>query len=249
MLEVKNLKFSYKNKLVFDNINFSVNKGEILIVMGLNGSGKSTLLKSIAHLLKYHGAILLDNVELKNFSISERVKKISYLPQKFLGERVTVYDAIMLGRKPYIRINPSEIDKKKVNKIVNFLKLNEIANKYCDEISGGELQKVFIGRALAQEPKLLLLDEPVNHLDIYNQIEVMNMIRKIVKELNLIGIIVLHDLNTALKYGDKFLFLKKGKIISFGDKTIINEDSLKKIFNLNLKIQKINEFLFIIPKN
>ncbi len=237
MLRVKDLKFSYRDKLVFENINFSVTNGEILIIMGLNGSGKSTLLRSLAQFLKYEGAVYLGEDNLKMLALNERAKKISYLPQKFLGERVTVFDAIMLGRKPYIKINPSKKDVEKVDEIINFLKLQGIKDKFCDEISGGELQKVFIGRALAQEPKLLLLDEPINHLDIYNQIEVMELISKIVKSLNIIAVIVLHDLNTALKYGDKFLFLKDKSVIQCENKSQITESLLFQIFNVKIKIK------------
>ena len=148
-----------------------------------------------------------------------------------------MFDAILLGRKPYINFIPSENDIIIVNKIINFLHLEKIKYNSCEKISGGEFQKVLIGRALAQQPKILLLDEPINHLDLYNQIEVMKIIKKITKDFKIITILVLHDINIAMKFGDKFLFLKNGKIFKHGEKSIIDSNLLKEVFKVNAVIK------------
>jgi len=249
MLEIKNLNFSYKNKLILENINFTVQKGEVVSILGLNGSGKTTLLKSIANIeTPDSGAILIEGENIYNFDRKKLAKTIGYLPQKYYGEIVTVYDSILLGRKVYINFSPSPQDIEMVDKILDYFHLKEIAFRNTNELSGGELQKVLIARAVVQEPKILLLDEPINHLDIYNQIEVMSIIRKITKKLNIITIIVMHDINIALRFSDKFILLKDKKIFKYGDKKIITPDTLKEVYNIDTHIIETNGVSIVVPK-
>lgn len=238
MLEIKNLHFKYKKRLILENINFQIHRGEFLSILGLNGSGKTTLLKNIAKILSpTKGTVIVNGKDKLNKR--ELAKNIGYLPQKYSGELVTVFDTILLGRKAYINFLPSKNDIKLVNKIIENFKLQKISSSNTNQLSGGELQKVLIARAVAQNPKILLLDEPVNHLDIYNQYEVMNIIKKLVKNMKIIVISVLHDINIALKFSDKFLFLKNNKIFAYGNSEIITPDLLKNIYNINVKIVEI----------
>ncbi len=247
MLEINNLTFSYKKKLVFKNINFNVNPGEIVSILGLNGSGKSTLLKTIAKIeIPEKGSIYIDSQNIMKLKGKELAKKIGYLPQKSNGEYITVYDAILLGRKIFFKLNPSNRDYLVVDKIIDLLNIKKIASKFTNELSGGELQKVFIARALVQEPKILLLDEPINHLDIFSKIEIMELIKNIVKSKNLIALIVLHDLNFALNYSDKFLLLKNKTIYGSGVIKNLNENLIKEVFNIKVKILKEDNKIFII---
>ncbi len=248
MLEIKNLKFSYKKNIIFENINFNVKPGELVAILGLNGSGKTTLLKSIARIITPEkGQVFINNNDIEKLSRIDLAKNIGYLPQKYSGEFVTVFDTILLGRKIYINFSPSSKDIKVVNEIINKLNLNSIIFRNTNKLSGGELQKVLIARALAQEPKVLLLDEPINHLDIYNQIEVMNIIKNIVKEMKIIALIVIHDINIALRFFDKFLFLKSKKIYSYGDKNILTSKTLKDVYNIEAYIGELNGIKVVIP--
>lgn len=248
MLKVEKIKFSYRKNLILENIDFEVKNGELVSILGLNGSGKTTLLKLLAKIENPDaGIVFVDKKNIEDFSRKELAQNIGYLPQKYSGEFVTVFDAILLGRKVYMNFSPSPKDIETVNKILDFFHLKHLAARYTNELSGGELQKVLIARAIAQEPKILLLDEPINHLDIYNQLEVMGIIKNIVNSLNIIAIIVMHDINIALKFSDKFILLKDKQIYNYGDKNIITQKALKDIYNVNVTIKEIKGSKFIIP--
>ena len=246
MLEIKNLNISYKKNIVLKDVNFNIEKSKIVALMGLNGCGKTTLLKTIAGIkTPEKGEIFLDNINFLKLSLKEKSKLIGYLPQKYNGEHVTVYDTILLGRKNFIKFSPSKEDLEFVEKIIHDFNLQKIAFKYTTELSGGELQKVLIARTIAQQPKILLLDEPISHLDIYNQIEVMRLIIKLVSKFNLYCLMVIHDINTALKFSDFFIFLKDKSVYKYGDKSIIDNKLIKDVFNVNAKIFNNNKRLFI----
>jgi len=214
----------------------------------LNGSGKTTLLKSLAHILKPQcGEILFDNINIADLHRGEIAKIIGYMPQKSEGESVSVFDALLLGRKPYVRIVPSTTDIQKVQEVVHFLKLEDIIYRDTSELSGGELQKVLIGRVLVQSTKIMLLDEPINHLDIKNQIMVMNLIKEIVKQFNIIAIIVIHDINIALRFSDKFILLADKRLYASGDHTIITPETIKDVFHTDVVVNKSDKFSFVVP--
>ena len=238
MLEVKNLSFSYdkKNK-VLDDISFSINDGSIVGILGKNGVGKTTLMKAILGLNKgASGDILIDNVNLKGLKDSERSKLIGYVPQKIEFSNSTVFDAILIGRRPYFKLEPSSLDLKIVDEIINDLSLDKIAFKSVNNLSGGEMQKVAIARSLAQKTKILYLDEPTSSLDINNQIEVLDLITKVTKKSNLITLINIHDLNLALKYFDYLIILKDSKIIKDTSKDELTKDDIMDAFNVKAKI-------------
>ena len=249
MLQVRELKFSYKKHLILENIHFEIHGGEIVSILGLNGSGKTTLLKAIAKIEKAKkGIVSVEGIDIFNLPQNELAKIIGYLPQKSQGEQVTVYDAILLGRKIYINFSPSKEDLKIVQKTIKDLHLEHLVYRFTDELSGGELQKVLIARALVQEPKVLLLDEPINHLDIYNQLEVMNIIREVVDKLKIIALVVTHDINTTLRYSNKFIFLKNKKVFAFGDKKIITPETIKAVYNVDVEMAELSGTLMIAPK-
>ncbi len=247
MLEVKNLHVNYKKDIILKNINFKINKGRIVSLMGLNGSGKTTLLKTLAGIKTQNkGTIYLDGINISALPLKKRTKLSAYLPQKYQGEYVTVYDTILLGRKNFIKFSPSKQDIKIVDEIIDEFNLKNIALRLTTELSGGELQKVLIARTVAQQAKILLLDEPISHLDIYNQIEVMKIIHKIVSKFQLYCIIVIHDLNNALKFSDSLIFLKDKTIYKYGEKNIIDEKLIKDVFNVSANIFKKEKTIFAI---
>uniref|UniRef100_A0A7C3RMD0 ABC transporter ATP-binding protein n=1 Tax=Dictyoglomus thermophilum TaxID=14 RepID=A0A7C3RMD0_DICTH len=248
ILEIENIGFSYKSVPVLKNISFKVEKGEILCILGNNGAGKSTLLKCINRILKpKEGAIYLDKKDLSSIKRKDLAKIIGYVSQKYDYTNLTVFDAILLGRRPYIKWDVSQKDMEVVRNIIERLNLEDLALRNINEISGGELQKVIIARALAQEPKILLLDEPTNNLDLKNQIEVLSIVKEHVKTQDILAIIVLHDLNLAFRFSDKFIFLKNGTIFSYGDINSINEEVIKEVYGIPVILEKVRGIPIVIP--
>ncbi|HPC80752.1 MAG TPA: ABC transporter ATP-binding protein, partial [Methanofastidiosum sp.] len=211
MLEISNLKFSYKNKEIFNQIDFNLESNEILSILGPNGVGKTTLLKCINRILRPQGgSILVENQDIMNIKRIEIAKKLGYVPQRNETVRITVFDAILLGRKPHIKWDVSNKDISLVNSAMKKLNMEDLSLRYLDELSGGELQKVGIARAIVQEPKILLLDEPTSSLDLKNQQEILYLLSEIVDGHDVSVIMTMHDINSALRFSDKFIFLKGG---------------------------------------
>lgn len=248
MIIVDGLYFKYAQREVLKDVKFQIEKGNIVSMLGVNGSGKSTLLKALNRILKpYRGTVLVDAVDVQKMSGNLLASIIGYMPQKSNGVFCTVYEAVLLGRKPHIKWNVTKKDEEKVSSVLKLMGLEDFAVRSTNELSGGELQKVIIARALAQEPSVLLLDEPINHLDIKNQIDVMTLIRDITKKLNIITIVVMHDLNIALRFSDKFLLLKDGRIFASGDRSVVNAATIKDVFHLETMIYSIKGIPIVIP--
>lgn len=248
MLKIESVYSGYGEKDVLRGIKIDFNRGRFYAILGPNGSGKSTLLRTIVRILKpKRGVILIDDEDIRRLSAKEIAKKIAYLPQRSNSvPHSTVFDSILLGRKPHVFFEPSKKDIEIVEKLINEFGLTQFAFKKIDELSGGEAQKVLIARALAQEPEVLLLDEPVNHLDPKNQIEILGILKKLTTELNLITIIVLHDLNLAIQFADQFIFMKNGEIYCAGDLAIIEPSVIKSVYEIDVEIVEFNRRKFII---
>ncbi|KZX09941.1 ABC transporter ATP-binding protein [Methanobrevibacter oralis] len=248
LLSVNNMEFSYKDRKILNGINFTVEKGDFISILGINGSGKSTLLKCINKILSYEkGSILLNDEDIKNIDNFKIAQKIAYVPQKFSVERSTVFDAILLGRRPYITWNVSKEDIEITENVMKLLNIESYALRYINELSGGELQKVVLARALVQGPEILLLDEPTSDLDLKNQYDVMNLLKKISKDKKITPIVVLHDINLALRYSNKFILLKNGKV-KCGGEDAINSNTIKEVYGIDAYVKDINGIKTVIPK-
>ncbi|WP_211258400.1 ABC transporter ATP-binding protein [Methanobrevibacter oralis] len=242
------MEFSYKDRKILNGINFTVEKGDFISILGINGSGKSTLLKCINKILSYEkGSILLNDEDIKNIDNFKIAQKIAYVPQKFSVERSTVFDAILLGRRPYITWNVSKEDIEITENVMKLLNIESYALRYINELSGGELQKVVLARALVQGPEILLLDEPTSDLDLKNQYDVMNLLKKISKDKKITPIVVLHDINLALRYSNKFILLKNGKV-KCGGEDAINSNTIKEVYGIDAYVKDINGIKTVIPK-
>ncbi|MDC7954769.1 ABC transporter ATP-binding protein, partial [Fusobacterium simiae] len=205
-LEIKNLSFSYKNKEILNNISFEVYSGTLLSILGANGAGKTTLIKCINGILKFKkGEVLIDEKNFNNKSLKEKSKIMSYVPQitSSFDIDLTVFDTVLLGRVPHKTFKFSEWDKQIALNNIKKLDLEKYLFSYVGELSGGEKQRVLIARALTQEPKILILDEPISNLDLKFQLETMKILKNLAKEENLIVTTILHDLNFAISYSDK----------------------------------------------
>lgn len=248
MLEVESLSYSYGNREILREICFSLSKGEMLFILGPNGSGKTTLLKCLNGILKPKGAIYVEKMDMKKLEPSEIAKKFGYVPQRGEINFLTVFDAILLGRKPYLRWDVSEKDIRIVEETIKMLKIEHLAIRKLNELSGGELQLVLIARAFAQQPKYLLLDEPTNNLDIRNQIEVMRLIKRAVEEKGISALVTMHDINLALNYAEKILLLKNGKIFAFGSRDVINSEILNAVYGIKAEILRYDGRILVVPE-
>ncbi|MFO8235270.1 MAG: ABC transporter ATP-binding protein [Bacteroidales bacterium] len=247
-LALENITFSYNSVPVLNTITQEIKKGEFIGLVGPNGSGKSTLIKCINGILKPgEGKIKIDQAELSALNRITLAKKIGYVPQERATlPQSTVFDTILLGRKPYIKWKLNKADKQIVIKIIKQLNLESIAMKSVRALSGGERQKVFIARALAQEPDILLLDEPTANLDINHQIEVMQLLHKITKQ-NYTIIAAIHDINLAIQFCSGFIMLKSGKLFASGGKEILKKKNIESLYNAKVNMTEVNGNAFFIP--
>lgn len=247
-LIVKDISFSYDIKLTIKDINFCANKGEMLAVLGKNGSGKSTLIKTINYILSLpKGAVYIDGKSVNSFRRNDIAKKIAHMPQKTSDVNVNVFESVLLGRKPHIRWDASKKDCEITENILKLMDMEDLAHRNTLELSGGEFQKMLIARALAQEPEIMLLDEPINHLDLKNQIEVMELLQDITQKFDMTTIVVLHDINMAMRFADKFIMLKKGEMVAFGGKEVMTPDNIKKVYDINVVITEVKGIPLGVP--
>ena len=248
ILKVNDLEFSYPSRSVLKGIRFYTFKGDFLAVLGVNGAGKSTLLKCINRVLvPKGGSVLIEGESTNTLSRRELAKKIGYVAQNHEGLRTTVFDAVLLGRKPYIHWEASDRDLEVVQDVLKLLDLNDYMLRYVDELSGGERQKVVIARALAQEPNLLLLDEPTSNLDLKNQLDVVCLIKQIVENQGLAAIVAMHDLNLAMRFANRFILLKDGEIFAAGDETIMTPENIESVYSVAVSIERFGDIPVVIP--
>jgi len=248
ILEVDDIAFNYRSKNVLNGIEFKIRKNEILSILGPNGVGKTTLLKCMNAILKPEsGAIYIEEEDVLKLGRIEIAKKLGYVPQQAETGRLTAFDAILLGRRPHITWNISEKDLKIVNSAIKKMNLEDLALRYIDEMSGGEVQKVSIARALVQEPKVLLLDEPTSSLDLRNQLGILDIIKQVVDGHNVSAIMTMHDLNLALRYSDQFIFLKNGTIYSAGSRKEVTPEMIEEVYGVSVAIEKLHGHPVVIP--
>lgn len=246
-ISVEGLEFNYPHHPVLQGVSFHLEKGQVLAVLGINGAGKTTLLKCLNKILSpQKGTILIDGKDVRQMTRNEIAKILGYVPQRFAEESLSVFDAVLLGRKPYIRWAAKDQDYQVVEKVLKLMHLDELALRPLSELSGGEAQKVVIARALAQEPQLLLLDEPVSNLDLKNQIEVMSLIQQVVKNQAISAIMAIHDLNLALRYADLFLLLQNGKVHTFAGAEAITPQVIYEVYGVRVTLQKFNGYTVVI---
>ena len=252
MLSVENLTFRYSRQgaPVLNGVNLELKQGEIGILLGKNGSGKTTCFKNILGILSPSvGSIRFDGEDLLKMPRRERARRIAYVPQDIHFGALSVFDSILMGRVSYFGLKASHEDYLAAERIMVEMHLEDFAQRNVEELSGGERQKIAIARAMAQEPKLMVFDEPTGNLDIANEQLIIEEAKKLAKEKNIAILSSLHDLNQAMYFGDKFFFLKNGVVAHAGGQEVIREDVIKDIFDIDVRIVEIENQKVILGGN
>lgn len=248
MFKIENISYSYiKGKYVLKDISFELKRNDFLSIIGPNGSGKTTLLKSLSNILVPEGNVSLNGKQIKSLPRKEISKKISYFSQlKGNISDMSIYDTVSLGRYPYLKgilskltINDEEIIKQALEKT----NLYHLKDNLTSQLSGGQLQRVFLAQIIVQDTDIILLDEPTNHLDLKVQVELLDYIKKYAIEHNKIIVGVFHDLNTARKYSNKILLLDDGKQVLLTDnKEMFEQDVINDVYGMHIKNHMIDNY-------
>ncbi len=248
ILTVNDLRFFYNHHEVLREIAFAIEPGQVVAVLGPNGVGKTTMLKCLNRILRpKSGAVYLDGENLLALDTMEIARRVGYVPQRVESGRLTAFDAVLLGRRPHIGWDLSDRDLAIVDAVFRRLAMDHLRLAYIDEMSGGELQKVAIARALVQEPKVLLLDEPTSNLDLKNQVDILATIVQIVRQHGIAAVMTMHDLNQALRFADRFIFMKDGTIHLHGGQEEITPDVIEEVYGLPVIIGELGGVRCVVP--
>ena len=240
-LRLENVSLGYGKRRVLHNISFQASPGEMLGIIGPNGSGKSTLIRGMTRLISPSaGQIFLDGRDVADISRSELARMMAVVPQNpSLPELFTAFEVVLMGRTPHLKLFRYETadDLLIVTKAMEVTKTLHLADRRIGELSGGERQRLTIARALAQEPTVMLLDEPTAHLDINYQIETFDLARRLCLEQNLIVVTALHDLNLAAQFCDQLILLNKGEIHCHGSpEAVINSQTIMEVYGAEVYV-------------
>jgi iron complex transport system ATP-binding protein len=245
MLQIIDLFFNYGSSKILERIEASVEERRILGVVGPNGAGKTTLLKCIVRILKpAQGSILIEDRDTTRMPRRELARSLGYVPQNLpVKFPMTVFEMVLAGRKPYLSWRPSEKDLRITANILHEMEIEDLAMRDVEQLSGGQAQKVLLARALAQEPKYLLLDEPTSNLDLRHQLEVLGMIITLVKSKGIGAMMAMHDLNLAARFSDTILMLKEGKVFSMGTPSeVITPKNIREVYGVEVVVRRDNGY-------
>ena len=249
LLEVKGLSFSYGERPVLNGVSFDAEPNTIISILGPNGTGKTTLLKCLCNLHRpQNGSVSVNGRDILSMPRREVAKHIGFVPQSSQPVMNTVFDTALIGRKPHMDWGMTKRDYEITWEILKALKLDHLALRKSNEISGGEFQKVQIARAIIQEPDVLILDEPSNNLDISNQHRTMHTIMDFVRSRGMCTIMTMHDINLAVHYSDRLLFLKDGKVAAYGGMEIITEDLIEQVYGIESEIIYHRGVPLVVPR-
>ncbi|SMP39044.1 ABC transporter ATP-binding protein [Anoxynatronum buryatiense] len=242
-IQLNNLSFAYNERQILKALNLVIGRKTFLSIIGPNGSGKTTLLKNIARNLKpTDGGILIDQRALETYGSAELAREMAVVHQQTdIGAAFTVHDVVMMGRNPHLTRFQQENahDRQIADQAMQWTSVDHLKERLINEISGGERQRVMIAKALAQEPTLLLLDEPTSFLDIHHQIEILELLKKLNQEKGISVIAVIHDLNLAARYSQEVLLLHQGKVLALGaTEKVMTAANLEQAYHMEMIIDR-----------
>ncbi len=243
MVTIESVSKKYNNKNVIEDVSLEIKPGTITSFIGPNGAGKSTLISMISRLIsKDAGEITIEGESITDIKDSELAKKISILKQSnSTNVKLTIRELVSFGRFPYSQGRLKKDDWQKIDEAIEYMELQSIENKYMDELSGGQRQRAYIAMILAQDTEYILLDEPLNNLDMRHSVQIMKTLRKLVDELGKTIVIVIHDINFASCYSDQIVALKNGEIVKHGRTCdVIDECVLRDIYDMDIDIKEID---------
>ena len=243
MIQVRELTKLYGKKAVVEKVNVNIHRGKITSFIGPNGAGKSTLLSMVSRLMDADtGEVLVDKDNVKKMKSNEFSKQVSILKQSnFMNVRLTIRELVSFGRYPHSKGRLTAEDLRIVDQAMDYMELMDMENDYLDELSGGQRQRAFIAMVIAQDTDYILLDEPLNNLDMKHSVQIMKILRRLVDELGKTVVIVLHDINFASVYSDRIVALKNGRVVKDGPTNdIINSDALKEIYDMDIPIKQLS---------
>ncbi|MEM7533192.1 MAG: ABC transporter ATP-binding protein [Chloroflexota bacterium] len=243
MIEVRNVTKRYGSKAVVDDVSVTIRKGEITSLIGPNGAGKSTLLSMMSRLLKRDGGeILVDGEDVAEAKSSEFAKKLSILKQEnHISVRLTIRDLVSFGRFPYSQGRLTSNDWEHVDRAIAYMELGDLKHRFLDQLSGGQRQRAYVAMTLCQDTDYILLDEPLNNLDMKHSVQIMSVLRRMVDELGKTIVLVLHDINFASCHSDRIVALKEGQLVRQGTtEEIIDTAALADIYDMTIPIEEIN---------
>ena len=241
MIEIKGLTKLFGKKPVVEDVSIKIQPKMITSFIGPNGAGKSTLLSMVSRLLDSDsGEVLLDQSDVKKMKSDAFAKRVAILKQaNHLNVKLTVRELVPFGRYPYSKGRLNDEDNRIVDQALEYMNLTDMQDKFLDELSGGQKQRAFISMVIAQDTEYILLDEPLNNLDMKHSVQIMKILRKLVDELGKTVVIVLHDINFASVYSDRIVALKNGRLVKDGPTNeIINSESLRDVYDMHIPVQE-----------
>ncbi|MEH7250926.1 ABC transporter ATP-binding protein [Neobacillus niacini] len=242
MISVRALSKYYGKKSVVEDVTVDIQPRKITSFIGPNGAGKSTLLSMVSRLLDSDtGEVLIDKSDVKKMKSNDFAKKVSILKQSnYMNVRLSIRELVSFGRFPYSKGRLTEEDEKIVDQSLEYMHLTDMQDNFLDELSGGQRQRAFIAMVIAQDTEYILLDEPLNNLDMKHSVQIMKILRRLVDELGKTVVIVLHDINFASVYSDRIVAMKDGKVVKDGrTDEIIQSAALKEIYDMDIPIQQM----------
>lgn len=242
MIEVHGVTKRYGNTAVVDDVSVTIRQGGITSLIGPNGAGKSTLLGMMSRLLRIdEGWVKVDGLDISSTPSDELARRLSILRQQNHFEaRLTVEDLVTFGRFPYCKGRPTIEDKKHVDRSLEYLELGDLRHRYLHQLSGGQQQRAFVSMVLAQDTDYVLLDEPLNNLDMRHSIAMMQQLRRIVSDFNKTVVIVLHDINFASWYSDEIVAMRDGRVVHHaGPEEVITPKALLDLYDVEVTVETI----------
>lgn len=243
MIEISGVSKRYAQTLVVDDVSLQIPVGGLTSIVGPNGAGKSTLLAMVSRLMPMStGSVLVGGLDVTNANTAELAKRLSILRQdNHLPLRLTVRDVVAFGRYPHSGGRMTVEDKAQVDRAIQYLNLTDLADRFLDELSGGQRQRAFVAMVLCQDTEYVLLDEPLNSLDIKNAVDIMKVLRRAADELGKTVVLVLHDINFASCYSDLIIGMRNGRVVCSGPtQTVIQPEVLKQLYGLDVTVHDID---------